>query len=151
MSDSRLGRTTNESPTATPQFSNKMYDRLKYVALVLLPASSALYFGLGQIWGFPKIEEVIGTVAVIDTFLGMLLRQSNQNYKNSDARFDGEINVLEDEGDPVFSVSVGDNPQQVLEEKDEVTLKVNSVDAPAVEVEVVEPPKPRKRAPRKQT
>lgn len=149
MSDSPIDRTTSESPTETPLFSNRLYDRLKYIALVLLPAFSALYFGLGQIWGLPKIEEVVGTIAVLDTVLGMLLRKSNQDYKNSDARFDGHIDVIEDEGDKVYSVKVDGDPEEVLENKDEVTLKVHNDETVVEEVEVVKDPAPRKRALRK--
>lgn len=151
MSDSTNDRTTSGSQT--PTLSNTMYDRLKYVALVLLPAFSALYFGLGQIWGFPKIEEVIGTVAVLDTVLGMLIRKSNQEYKNSDERFDGSIDAVDDEGDKIYEVKVDGNPDEVLEEKSEVTLKVNS-DVPTVIAETVveeDKPKPKKRTPRKRT
>lgn len=60
--------------------SDKMYDRMKWVALVLLPALAALYFGLGQIWGFPRIEEVVGSVSVLDAFLGLLLNQSSKTH-----------------------------------------------------------------------
>lgn len=140
-----------KAPPATPLFSNRLYDRLKYVALVLLPAFSALYFGLGEIWGLPKVTEVIGTVAVLDTVLGMLLRKSNETYKNSDARFDGHINVIEDEGAKVAALSVTGNAEEVLTTKDELTLKVHQ-DEPVAELpveEIVEASKPRKRAPRK--
>lgn len=137
------------SDSRTTTFSNKMYDRLKYVALVILPAFSALYFGLGQIWGLPKIEEVVGTVAVIDTVLGMLLRQSNQNYKNSDERFDGHLDVIPEEDGTAVALSVDGNPEEILEEKNELTLKVNKDEQPIDIVEVIEKPKPRKRAPRK--
>ena len=53
--------------------SNKQYDILKWVALILLPALGTLYFGLAQIWGFPYGEQVVGTITVIDTFLGAIL------------------------------------------------------------------------------
>ena len=33
--------------------TDKTYDILKWVALVLLPALGTLYFGLAGIWGFP--------------------------------------------------------------------------------------------------
>lgn len=139
----------NDSETpATPLFSNRLYDRLKYIALVLLPAFSALYFGLGEIWGLPKVTEVIGTVAVLDTVLGMLLRSSNVRYRNNDARFDGHIDVLEDEGSKLYSLSVDGDPQEVLEEKDEVLFKVNHDETKVDVTEIVEEPKPRKRAPK---
>jgi hypothetical protein len=60
--------------------SNKVYDVLKWIALVLLPALGALYFGLASIWGFPYAEEVVGTVSVIDTFLGAILMISTNEY-----------------------------------------------------------------------
>lgn len=60
--------------------SNKTYDILKWIALVMLPAASALYFGLSQVWGLPYGEEIVGTISVIDTFLGALLGISNMNY-----------------------------------------------------------------------
>ena len=60
--------------------SNKTYDILKWIALVMLPAASALYFGLSQVWGLPYGEEIVGTISVIDTFLGALHGISNVNY-----------------------------------------------------------------------
>ena len=53
--------------------TNKTYDVLKWVALILLPAMGALYFGLAGIWNFPYGEQVVGTITVIDTFLGAIL------------------------------------------------------------------------------
>lgn len=59
---------------------NKTYDILKWVAIIVLPALGALYFGLAKIWGFPYGEEIVGTITVIDTFLGTLLGISTNNY-----------------------------------------------------------------------
>lgn len=63
--------------------SNKLYDTLKWIALVLIPALGALYFGLSKIWGFPMGEEIVGTLTTIDTFLGTILGISNVKYKNA--------------------------------------------------------------------
>lgn len=60
--------------------SNKLYDILKYIAQIGLPAVSALYFALSQIWGFPYGEQIVGTIAAIDTFLGALLCISSAKY-----------------------------------------------------------------------
>ncbi len=62
------------------KMSNKLYDVLKWIALVVLPALSALYLGLSGIWGFPYGEQVSGTIALIDTFLGALLGISSAQY-----------------------------------------------------------------------
>ncbi len=64
--------------------SNQVYDVLKWVAQILLPAIATLYFALAQLWGFPYGEEVVGTVAAIDTFLGALLGISTHQYNKED-------------------------------------------------------------------
>ena len=61
--------------------NNKVYDILKWVALIFLPALGTLYFALSGIWGLPYGEEIVGTITAIDAFLGALLGISNINYK----------------------------------------------------------------------
>ena len=61
--------------------SNKLYDVLKWIALILLPALGTLYFALAGIWGFPYGEQIVGTITAIDCFLGALLGISNAVYK----------------------------------------------------------------------
>lgn len=63
--------------------TNKVYDVLKELAMVWLPALGSLYFGLAEIWGFPYGAEVVATLTVIDTFLGVVLHISNTMYKNN--------------------------------------------------------------------
>lgn len=63
--------------------SNKQYDILKWVALVLLPALGSLYFGLAGIWGFPYGEQIVGTITVVDTFLGVILGISTVQHNNN--------------------------------------------------------------------
>lgn len=60
--------------------SNKVYDILKWVALLFLPALGTLYFALSAIWGLPYGEEVVGTITAIDTFLGAILGISTASY-----------------------------------------------------------------------
>ena len=64
------------------KLSDETYDKLKWIALIFIPAVSALYFGLSQIWGFPYGEEIVGTLALLDTFLGALLGISTKNYND---------------------------------------------------------------------
>lgn len=61
--------------------SNKVYDLLKWIAQILLPALGTLYFALSSIWGLPYGEEIVGTITAIDAFLGAILGISNLNYK----------------------------------------------------------------------
>ena len=65
------------------QMSNRCYDILKYIAQIVLPAIGALYFGLAKIWGFPYGTEIVGTIALVDTFLGALLKISTDNYNQT--------------------------------------------------------------------
>ena len=60
--------------------SNKVYDILKYVALIFLPALGTLYFALSGIWGLPYGEQIVGTITAIDTFLGALIGVASINY-----------------------------------------------------------------------
>ena len=64
--------------------SNKLYDVLKYIAQVVLPALGTLYFALAGIWGFPYGEQIVGTITAVDTFLGVVLRISSNNYYRGD-------------------------------------------------------------------
>lgn len=62
------------------KLSNKVYDVLKFIAQILLPALGTLYFAIGGIWGFPYVEQIVGTITAIDTFLGALLGISTYQY-----------------------------------------------------------------------
>lgn len=63
--------------------SNKVYDVLKWITLVALPATTALWLALANIWGFPYAEAIGATLAAITTFLGALLGVSSLQYKRS--------------------------------------------------------------------
>lgn len=64
--------------------SNKIYDILKYIAIIVLPALGTLYFALASIWGLPYGEQVVGTITAIDTCLGALLGLSAYKYNKTD-------------------------------------------------------------------
>lgn len=60
---------------------NKVYDVLKWVVLILLPALSTLYYGIAQVWGLNiYAEQVCGTIAIVEVFIGALIGISNLNY-----------------------------------------------------------------------
>lgn len=65
-------------------FSNKVYDILKYVSLVVLPAIATLYLTLSNIWGLPYGTEIAATITAVDTLLGALLGISSQKYKEQE-------------------------------------------------------------------
>jgi hypothetical protein len=60
--------------------SDRMYDVLKWITLVVIPALTTAYVGLAAVWGWPYAEEVAKTSAVICTLLGALLGISTAQY-----------------------------------------------------------------------
>lgn len=64
--------------------TDKTYNILKWVALVLLPALGTLYFALAGIWGFPYGEQIVGTITAVDTFLGLILGISTVQYNKKE-------------------------------------------------------------------
>lgn len=102
------------------------YNVSKKLVQVILPAISALYFGLAQIWGLPAAEEVVGTFAVITTFLGVVLGVSTRQYEASGSAYDGQMVVTNPEGGPkVFSLELDGDPEDIAS-KDSIRFKVAS-------------------------
>ena len=62
------------------KMSNKIYDLLKWIAMVVIPAIGTLYFALAGIWGWPYGEEIVGSLTAVDTFLGVILGISSFKY-----------------------------------------------------------------------
>lgn len=62
------------------QLNDKVYDVLKWVCLIALPALGVLYAALAGLWGWPYTKEVVGTIAAVETFLGALLGVSTAQY-----------------------------------------------------------------------
>ena len=54
--------------------------------MILLPAIATLYFALSGIWGFPYAEQIVGTIAAIETFLGALLGISTLTYNKQNKK-----------------------------------------------------------------
>lgn len=59
---------------------SKVYDVLKWVCMIVLPAIATLWFTLGKVWGFPYLGEIEATIVAIDTFLGAILGVSTIGY-----------------------------------------------------------------------
>lgn len=63
--------------------SNRAYDILKWICIIVLPAIATLYRGVGTIWSLPYVEEIPQTIIVIDAFLGALLGVSTIQYNKN--------------------------------------------------------------------
>lgn len=103
--------------------NQKVYDVLKFIAQIALPAFGTLYFTLAAIWSLPSADQVVQTVLAVDTFLGVLLGISTMQYNRSEYRFDGQIDVIETQTKRTLAMDFKE-PEEI-HEKEDVTLKVN--------------------------
>ena len=62
------------------KMNDKVYDVLKEIAQIWLPAIATLYSTLALIWGLPYAEQIVGSIVAIDTFLGAILKISTVKY-----------------------------------------------------------------------
>lgn len=61
--------------------TNKTYDVLKWIALVVLPSLATFYTALAPIWGLPYESEIPMTITAVDALLGALLGVSSVKYR----------------------------------------------------------------------
>ena len=82
--------------------SSKIYDILKWVAIVGLYGLSTLVAGLGEIWNWPYTDEIVKTINIIGTALGIWLSLSSVNYykvqstMNNPQMFEPEEDTIEE-------------------------------------------------------
>ncbi|MBQ6413018.1 MAG: hypothetical protein IJI19_06035 [Ruminococcus sp.] len=65
--------------------SNRTYDILKIVALIILPLSE-LVSALANIWGLPYGAQITATLIALDAFLGSILKFSSDKYHSGGER-----------------------------------------------------------------
>lgn len=117
--------TEPSSPNTALQLSNGFYDQLKRVSTVVLPGISALYFTLAQIWGLPAAEQVVGTIAAVNLFVGVLVSLSSKSYNGPD-KYDGSIDIeATPAGGKGYSLALNNGPED-LDGKTEVRFQVNN-------------------------
>lgn len=104
--------------------SDKWYGILKWITQIVLPAAATFYLTIGALWGLAEPEKVAATIVAVDTFLGVVLMLATNSYNNSDARFDGTLNITQLPTKKVFELDLGDSTPEAIEEKDEFLLKV---------------------------
>ena len=67
------------------KISNKLYDILKWLVIIVMPAAATLYAALSAVWAWPYSDEVVTTITAVDTFLGAVLCISTATY-NKEAK-----------------------------------------------------------------
>lgn len=109
--------------TKSPLLSSSTYNVLKHVAQIGLPFLAALYYSLGQIWTLPDVEQVMVTIATVNTILGLVLGYSTVTYNSSEAKYAGVIQVVEGEIKTVAQLLFNKDPQDVLQ-SNQATFKI---------------------------
>jgi hypothetical protein len=105
----------------------KIYDFLKYVALVILPAAAALILGLGVLLNWSPATVAAGVVTLVDTFLGGILGKSASNYKQQAPNVFGDLIVAQDlDGQPAGIRIVGNKENPIFEDGGQVVLNVRT-------------------------
>jgi hypothetical protein len=131
----------------------KLYDRLKWVAQIFLPALGALVFALSGVWGFDTTGKIVGSIAAVDAFLGLLLKKSNDNYAidlatlyqaemSNPNNFDGDLYISPGEGEnPDLTAAWNEHPDE-FKDKETVTLRVQNVESSRL---AQRPPNPQRK------
>jgi hypothetical protein len=111
---------------------DNVYSFGKKAVQVYIPAVSAFYFALGNIWGFPAIEKVTGSLAVLAVFIGTLLGISSKNFDKSGAGYVGNMIVVpKEDGAFTYTLDVKDNIDVAdLQDKDSISFKVVPPETP---------------------
>lgn len=114
-----------ESATAnpTPMLNNSLYDKLKFLALIVLPAFATFIFAVAEIWEIDGAIKIAGTIVAGDTFLGALLRLSTKRYYKSGKNFDGDVVVTPEDGGNKVSIAFDRAPEDVVDEPGKHSLE----------------------------
>lgn len=62
---------------------DKIYDILKWLVVIVLPACGSLWANLSSVWGLPYPDEIPKTIMYICTFLGAVLCISTAEYNKN--------------------------------------------------------------------
>ena len=68
--------------------NSKLYDVLKWIALVALDALGIAYESLAQVWNLPFGDEVMKTCTIVSVLIRTLIGVSSHKYKNTEVDTD---------------------------------------------------------------
>lgn len=62
---------------------DSVYDVLKWICMICLPALTVFYVSCAAIWGWPYASEIAKTSAAVCTLIGALLGISTAEYNRT--------------------------------------------------------------------
>lgn len=104
--------------------TGKLYDYLKWLAQIGLPALGTLYVALAALWDLPSAQAVAGTVLAGDAFLGVILGISQTVYNR---QIGGGVAVVipKDGGGLTYNLVLDGDPSDLADMK-EVRFRVKT-------------------------
>ena len=74
-----------EDITQAPKYwlPDNVYTALKWIGLALIPVVSWAYSSLGEVWGWPSVEQVTTTLDVIGVAVAVVIGASSLKAKLS--------------------------------------------------------------------
>lgn len=66
------------------RLKDSLYNLLKWICLIALPALAVLYFTLAKIWGLPYGAEITATINAVALFIGALIGVSQISINKED-------------------------------------------------------------------
>lgn len=112
-----------ESERATALFTNTLYDRLKFLALIVLPALATFVLTVGHLWDWASTDKLVGTITALDIFLGVVLQISTKRYYGSERNFDGEVHVYPEDGGNRVKMEFNGPPEDMVNDKGRKTME----------------------------
>lgn len=89
----------------------KLYDFLKFVSLVILPALAGLVLAVGGMLHWDSSEVVAGVITAVDTFMGLVLGKSASNYKQNDPKAFGDLVFGTDDDGSTYAKNISVNQE----------------------------------------
>lgn len=82
------------------KLNDTVYDVLKYLGTIGLPALAVAYQSLAQVWSLPYPDQIPNTILIIVTLLNSCLQISSTNYykEQANGKDNDAVETVEGEG-----------------------------------------------------
>lgn len=106
--------------------TGRLYDKLKFIALIGLPALGTLYFTVAGLWGLPFANEIVGTITAVDAALGLWIKYLSTQHDKIPEIVAGDLVVSDnpEDGARELYLALSKAGYDLLPKSNRVTLKV---------------------------
>ena len=66
------------------KLNDRLYNILKWLCMIVLPAAATFYAALAAVWALPYSREIVTTVTAAAAFIGALLGISTAEYRKEE-------------------------------------------------------------------